>query len=231
MSTPMATASTVEAPVTARAFLLGDEGAAQLRARLAASKGVQDALGGRPGRAIARMLDEQVADMAAGFLDVDLGGVALRGWALHERLRKAAFETAAAPGSMCIVDLANHTVSSTWRPRIELVVGGAARAHVAFELTVAFEVSGLAGVVEEGLLVRLGGGTCLVSVRFGVAGQTLAERSARFDPGLAIPLGRGVPLIQGVASRAERAAREDETEAVISLPRDRVSPERPGVSL
>lgn len=196
MTTGVGSEPVITRPVAARVFLFGDQSVVELADRLADSNVLHDA-GAATGALSAagrKILDDQLAPLADSFLDVDLGGVAAAGWKLHEQLVTAARETLATPGQRSVLDLASHRIESSWHPRIELVVGARAVAHIAFELTVVFDVTGLSAGVAGGRLVQLGGGRCRVEVSFAVGGQTLAERSAQFDPQLAIPLGPGLPI-------------------------------------
>lgn len=197
-----------EPALDVRAFLLGDAGPAALR------DGLREALAQHPpdglarlGRSARGLLDEQLADAAAGLLDVDLGATAVAGWRRHQQLVQAARETRDAPGLTLLVDLAAHRTTSTWRPRVELVVAGGAAAHVTFELSVTLEVVGLMAAVAGGRLTRLGGGRGTLTARLAVGGQVLAERSAPFDAHRSVRLGDGVPLLT--------APRPEETPAVV----------------
>ena len=199
MTTRAGSESMIAEPMSARVFLYGDESVTRLKEHLANSDilegtGVQATALGSIAR---RMRDDQLAPIADSFLDVDLGKVATAGWRLHEQLIAAARETQADPALTTIVDVASHQIDSTWRPRVELVIGSSPIAHLTFELTVTFDITGLSAAVSSGRLTQIGGGRCRVKVTFALGGRTLAERSALFDPHIALPLG-GIALPVGV---------------------------------
>lgn len=185
----------VEPALDVRTFLLGDEGPAALRERLREAVDRDSADRPEVTRALRRVADEQLAEVAAGFLDIDLGATAVGGWRLHGQLRDAARETAATPGLTTIVELAEHRMTSTWRPRIDIVLGPTTLAHLAFELAVTFDIVGLHASVTAGRLTRLGGGRGQLEAVFSFGGQRLVERRAPFDAHLSVRLGPGVPLL------------------------------------
>jgi len=196
MTTLAGSEPVIAEPMTARVLLYGDEGLTQLKEQLSDIDILHDAgaEAGALGSVARKMLDDQLAPIADSFLDVDLGQVATAGWRLHEQLLAAARETRATPGLTSIVDLASHRIESTWHPRVEAVSGSHPVAHFTFELTVAFDITGLSAAVVAGQLTQIGGGRCRVQVSFRIGGRTLAQRSARFDPHLAFPLGAGIAL-------------------------------------
>lgn len=190
----------------ARAFLLGDGGVDLLRERLraAADLDLPDGPGGLPSR-LRGALDEQVAEAAAGFLDVDLGATAVAGWRTYEQLLAAARETRRTPGLTTVVELAEHDLVSTWHPRLDVRLGGARLTSLAFTLTVAFHVVGLHAVVTAARLTRVGGGEGRVRAAFALGGRCLLEREAPFDARVGVPLGDGVPLLGSAEPRPEDA--------------------------
>lgn len=179
-----------------RTFLLGDKGPEALRAELSDAlsemedKGLAKAVSG-PAR---KVLDEELAEVAAGFLDVDLGATAVAGWRLHRQLIAAAQETQRTPGLTQRVPLARHTMTSTWKPRVEVQLGPASLAHLSLEVRVTFVMVGLSATVHGGRLMRLGGGSGTVSARLSLGGHPLVERTAPFDARVSVPLGAGIPL-------------------------------------
>lgn len=179
-----------------RTFLLGDLGPQALRERL-------DELISQPGlegleaigKPVRKALGEELADMAAGFLDVDLGTTAMAGWRKHQDLLRAARETQATPGSTQRLSLAEHTITWTARPRIQVELGGAPLAKLVLEVEVSFTLVGLQATVTAGRLARLSGGSGTVTASLSFGGHPLTQRTAPFDAGAGISLGQGVPLL------------------------------------
>jgi hypothetical protein len=199
MSTALAAPPT-EPALDVRTFLLGDDGPAALRDALrdAVDREAAEAPDGerpRTTKVLRRVAADQLAETAAGFLDVDLGAVVVAGWRKHRQLREAAQQTAADPGLRVIVELAEHRVTARWRPRVEVVLGPTTLAHLEFELAVGLRLAGLHAGVSGGRLTELAGGTGDLQATFSLGGQTLAERKAPFDASATVPLGRGVPLL------------------------------------
>jgi hypothetical protein len=65
---------------------------------------------------------DQVAVVAHGLLDLDLGELMVAGWRRQGQLAAAAERTAANPGSSEVVELATHRISSAHHPSVELLV-------------------------------------------------------------------------------------------------------------
>jgi hypothetical protein len=65
---------------------------------------------------------DQVAVVAHGLLDLDLGELVVAGWRKQGQLAAAAERTAANPGSSEVVELATHRISSAHHPSVELLV-------------------------------------------------------------------------------------------------------------
>lgn len=197
-----------------RAFLFGGDTPAAVQERLRKAledEGVVDA-SSLPAGAL-RLLQGQLAEMAAGFLDVDLGSAAIAGWRRHEQLKAAALQTRASPELTVIVELATHRMTCTWRPRIEVTVGPAVAAHLTFELKVTFDLVGLTASVSGGRLTGLGGGRGTLTAILAVGGHTLAERAAPFDAHRSVALGRGVPLLRGGNSSSTPSVVEQRQES------------------
>jgi hypothetical protein len=199
MSTTLDTAA-ARPVVDVRALLLGDDGPAALHDALrdAVNAETADRTDGAPprvARVLRRLADDRLAETAAGFLDVDLGAVAVAGWRRHRQLREAARETASDPGLTVLVELAEHRVSSRWRPRVDVIVNGTTLAHLAFELRVTLRMVALHAAVNGGRLTELAGGHGDLRAAFSLGGRTLVERRAPFDVRLAVRLGDGVPLL------------------------------------
>jgi hypothetical protein len=188
-------ATGLDGRVTARSFLFGPDGLAELGQRLedadvlsAAADGL-----GAAGESLWRVGGQQLAGVASDFLELDLASVALSGWRKHRELLAAADRTRGTT-QRAVVPLGNRDISLVQTPSIDVMVGEATLTVVRFELRVDIAVLGVAGVVRDGALVALTGGGCEVTVSFSAAGVRLAEKTGRIDPHLAIPLGGGLPL-------------------------------------
>jgi hypothetical protein len=124
---------------------------------------------------------DQVAVVANGLLDLDLGDLVVAGWRKQGQLAAAAERTAANPGSSEVVELATHRVSSAHHPFVELLVNDVHVATVTFDLEVEFIVKALVATVRDGHLVSLHSGTCDVVATLAAEGFQLASRRAHFE--------------------------------------------------
>jgi hypothetical protein len=194
----MTAAVALDEPFSVRQFLTGDG-----RDTLADLAGTLAEQGG--GRAASRVLRQasdsvrsavgaEVMRAVDALLDLDLGGLLLAGWRKHRSLTAAAQQSHAAPRTSIVVSLAEHTVTSTHRPRVDLLVRDKRVASVHLQLSVRFTVRGLAATVRDGKLVALTGGAAEIGVELSVEDQELAHRTRRVDLPLVVRLGDGVPL-------------------------------------
>ncbi len=124
---------------------------------------------------------DQVAVVAHGLLDLDLGDLVVAGWRKQGQLAAAAERTAANPGSSEVVELATHRVSSAHHPFVELLVNNVRVATVTFDLEVEFIVKALVATVRDGHVVSLRSGTCDVVATLAAEGVQLASRRAHFE--------------------------------------------------
>jgi hypothetical protein len=194
----MTAAIAMDEPFSVRRFLTGDgrDSLAELAGTLAEQGG------GRVATRVLRQASDSVRSAVGaevmrsvdGLLDLDLGGMLLAGWRKHRALTAAAQQSRAAPGTSFVVSLAEHTVTSTHRPRVDLLVREKRVARVHLELSVRFTVRGLAATVRDGKLVALTGGAAEIDVELSVEDRQLAHRTRRVDLPLVVRLGDGVPL-------------------------------------
>jgi hypothetical protein len=187
-------------PLTAAAFLFGDakENSVDALAHALHEHGVLGALGegvtklSRAGRNAA---NDQIATVAHGLLDLDLGGLVIAAWGKYADLMAAAKRTFATPDSSEVVELATHTITSAHHPFVELLVNDAHVATVHFELAVKFVVKGLVAAVQHGRLVAVHSGDCDVTATVAAEGRQLAKREAHLQLPLLVRLGGGIPLL------------------------------------
>jgi len=123
----------------------------------------------------------QVAVVAHGLLDLDLGDLVVAGWRKQGQLAAAAERTAANPGSSEVVELATHRVSSAHHPFVELLVNDVHLATVTFDLEVELVVKALVVTVRDGHVVSLHTGSCDVAATLAAEGVQLVSRRAHFE--------------------------------------------------
>jgi hypothetical protein len=132
---------------------------------------------------------------AKGLLDVDLTGFLVSGWQKHREVIAAARRTVAAPGSIELVDLATHQITTTWHAAVHLVVDNQRVATVELGLSVVFDISALVAGIRGGRLVAVHSGRCDVTATLTVQDTKVISRQVHLElPGI-IPLGRGIGLL------------------------------------
>ncbi|MFK0046199.1 hypothetical protein ACIQU4_19255 [Streptomyces sp. NPDC090741] len=194
----MTTAPVVE-PLTVRDLLLGPQGQnpEALADSLQAHGAVTGLLPGGHGLTTAadRAVGRELAGVINGFLDLDLVSLVASGWSKYKVLKEAALRTRRSPGSEEVVALATHTISSAHHPSVDLLVDGAQAATVAVNLTVLFRISGLVGVVRDGLLVAARSGQCAVEAKLAVRDIVVASREGRLDLPARLRLRKPIDLL------------------------------------
>jgi hypothetical protein len=129
---------------------------------------------------------DQVAVVANGLLDLDLGDLVVAGWRKQGQLAAAAERTAANPGSSEVVQLASHRIGSVHRPFVDLIINDVHLATVNFELDIEFLVRGLVATVRAGHIVSLHSGSCDATATLAAEGIRLAHRQTNFQLPLVI---------------------------------------------
>jgi hypothetical protein len=177
-------------PFTVSTFLFGeDQDTEQALAQALHEHGVLGFMGttlehiSEDGREAA---SNQVAAVAHGLLDLDLGDLVIAGWRKQGQLAAAAERTAANPGTSELVELATHRVSSVHHPYVELLINDRRVTTVNFELDLQIEVKALVATERDGHLVRLHSGDCDLSATLTAEGVRLASRRRQFDLPLAV---------------------------------------------
>lgn len=188
--------------LSARTFLLGDAVAdtGEVLARSLSEHGApQSAIRGLGGLSAAalQVVNREVATVADGLLNLDLGTLLITGWRKYTDLTKAAERTLVRPDSEELVVLAKHRIVSTHHPSVDLIVDEAKTHTFIFKLTVVFDLNAVAAVVRRGELVALRGGECVVTATLTLEATPLElTRKGSIDLGLAVPLRRPIPLAQ-----------------------------------
>jgi hypothetical protein len=205
----MTTAPTTQptSTLTASVFLFGegDEGVQALARALdeqgvvASLRTVLTKLSG-PGL---RAVGDQVAVVAHGLLDIDLGDLLSAGWRRFDDLVDAARRTVSSPGTREVVDLVTHTISSSHHPHVELLVDDVVVARLGLDLDLAFTVKGAVATVHGGRMVALHTGDCYLVGTLSAQGKELAAKDRTMQLPLLLALGDGIPLLgAGAVARA-----------------------------
>jgi hypothetical protein len=145
---------------------------------------------------------------AKDLLNADPIGYLVSGWQKHREVIAAARRTMAAPGSIELVDLDTHQITTTQRSAVSLLVDDRPTATVELGVSVMFTVSALVAGIRGGRLVAVHSGRCKVTGTLAVQDTEVISRQVAFElPGI-IPLGRGIALL---ADRDHSVSTGDET--------------------
>jgi hypothetical protein len=181
-------------PLTAARLLFGeDQDTEPALARALDDKGVLGSLDSalrQLSQAGRQAASRQVADVAHGLLDLDLGDLVAAGWRKEGELAAAAERTAADPGSTEVVELASHRISSRHHPVVDLLVNDVHMATIGFELDIEFLIRTLVATVRGGHIVSLHSGTCEATATLAAEGVQVASQRVSFE----LPLVIGWPL-------------------------------------
>jgi hypothetical protein len=140
-------------------------------------------------------VSSQIASVAHGLLDLDIGEIVSEGWRRMEDLVQAAQRSVATPGSSEVVDLATHSVSSKHTPRVDLLVNNVVIAKVEFELTLELVLKSVVASIRGGRLVEVHSGDCDITGKLSAEGRQLAKRQAHYAVPALLRLGDGIPLV------------------------------------
>lgn len=137
----------------------------------------------------------EAATVAAGLLQVDLIGVLVAGWRLHQDIVGAARRTLAAPGSTELVSMVTHQVTVAQHPSVNVLVDSRRVATLQLDLSIVFDVMALLAGISAGRLAALHSGRCDVTVTLAVQGTELLTRRAHLKlPGV-VAFGQGIWLL------------------------------------
>jgi len=126
-------------------------------------------------------------------LGFPLADVVAQAWTRHKTLLAAAERTREKGRE--VVALADHTITSVHRPRIDLAVDGLPLASITVTLDLSVRVVGVAGVVEKAALVGLESGATTVTATLKIDGQQVAKRQHQFDARRLVTLDRPCELL------------------------------------
>jgi hypothetical protein len=204
------TSAPAQTGLTIRTFLLGNgsDDAATIR-QLLSERDIVRGCGGDLTRLTQQgreAVEEQLASVTAGLLDLDLGDLLIGAWRSRERLVEAARQTRRRPGRREVVQLGAHRVTLSRNPTIELLIDGVRVHTFRFQLTVIFDVEVAALVIRDGLLTALKAGdgavACTLTLEMPGADVELVNQQRKIRLHLIVNIGHGIPLLQEPDARA-----------------------------
>ena len=191
--------------ISARSFVLagGEDSDVELLERSLREQGAlgaADVTVASLGAGTRSLLERELAVVVSGLLDVGLDDVLLAGWRKHRALRDAGQRSlATSPHGEELVELAQHTVSSTHSPHVELLVNGKRVATIEATIVLSLDVDALVAVVSGGKLTALRSGSCLARLVVNVQDREIVRRERTFEALLHVALGDGVDLVSSVS--------------------------------
>jgi hypothetical protein len=192
----MMTTSLLDETATAHDLLFGGQ-SVQATDALAESLREQDTLNTLvahcPG--VLSLAEHEVAREADKLLSLDLFDLLIDGWKKYDALIDAARRTRDKPGKEEKVELATHQIKFSQPSTVEVFINGKSAGTLKVELSIAFKVAALRGLVSQARLTEIETGTCTVTGAIAVDGNELAKRQRAFDLPGAIRLRGGVPLL------------------------------------
>jgi hypothetical protein len=127
-----------------------------------------------------QVLDSKLRDGFTQLLQrLDLASLVIEGWLTYNKLIEAAHRSRSAPERPEKVVLNTHQITSTHQPILDVIVNETQRHSVRLNLTITFDLHLVRAVVQNGALVALESGSCLVSVTLAiedVPGEIKRER-------------------------------------------------------
>lgn len=109
-----------------------------------------------------RLLAGQIADRLDELLAMDVATLAEKAWLTYDRLIAAGYRTAARRDSE-VVEIGRHTITSTHHPEVDVIVDERLVTTVHFVVTVGMDVEALVAAVQQGFLVALHPGPCVLT--------------------------------------------------------------------
>jgi hypothetical protein len=156
-------------------------------------------------RRLRPLAGRQLALAVAEVLSFPVGDLLVAGWRTHSALRAAGWATLRHPGARELVTLASHRITTTYHPRINLIVDGVEIETVTFDLAIDATVDSLQAIVRAGRLAEIQSGRTGLKVGLSWRGVELASATAEIDAALTVSLGDGVELVSFAEPRRPHA--------------------------
>jgi len=145
-----------------------------------------------------------VLDKVSEELNFDVTDVLIDAWKLRSALLKAAHETYEGPERRQEVVLRTYAIPWNREMDVDVSVNGVHLPKLTLDLSVKMQVTSLAVVVEYGRLTKVDGGYGKVTAVLKVKDPEpppdcppIAKREYPFDARYELPIGAGIPLIDG----------------------------------
>jgi len=111
----------------------------------------------------------QVADAVAGLLTMPVGNLIFHAWTKHQAIRHACAQTAGRAGGAASVVVAEHTLETTHRPRVNLDIAGRQVPILDLVVTLTLHIESVVVTVFEGRVTGCEPGAATSTAELGVA--------------------------------------------------------------
>lgn len=211
--------TTLLAMPTTVAYLLGAHDPAVLARALHDGEVAAHTLAGarRVAASAHRSFDERVAQVLHQLLSVDLGGLVVEGWSGRADLADAVARTRLGRGD-AEVALADHRITSTHRPAVDVLAGGNAVTALRFDVVVTLQLRGVLTLVRNGLLVAVHRGQLVADAELSLDGRPLVAGTGRGAVRSVLRLGDGLVLPGIARPDSDPDERPDGPSTVLHLP-------------
>jgi hypothetical protein len=204
------------------AFGLDDESMREIRAKVAASRAAVELARGALSRSAPALLEGavgEVHDRIDEILSTPVSAILADAWRAYAPFFKYCDPVKYPPGDTAEVELDTHTVRSSLRPYVEVVVDGKRVGRIDFQVDVEVRLDAAILVIRYGRFMELRAGRSTFAGRFAVEEVVLAQTEKRFPLPGSISFGEdGIPIRPGVAPAPTEAPVAPAPDAVVPLP-------------
>lgn len=181
--------------LTIRDFLMArTEDARQAIERSETGAKLKEAVDKLPGidwAPVAKEIEAKIGEI----LEVDLLGVLLGGWKKYKQLQEYRDVTKHPPEETILLSLAEHAISSSHHPKIEILAAEAPLGTLEFTITLALKLEGIVLKVRGGRIREICAGRCRGKGTLACAGvELLAKETDRFELPGRFSLGEGIEI-------------------------------------
>jgi hypothetical protein len=121
----------------------------------------------------------QAADMIRSLTNIPLADVLVAGWNQHARFAKYTNPAEFPPEKENRVPLATHHITSSYKPKLELLVDGRPEGSIPLELDLDLALEGVDLFIQAGRFTRVAGGRARLTGTLKFADKTVWERATR----------------------------------------------------
>jgi hypothetical protein len=190
------------------AFGLDDASMREIRAKVAASRAAVELARGTLGRSAPALLEGaigQVHERIDEILRTPLSSILADAWRTYAPFLEYCDPAKHPPGDTAEVELESHTVRSSLRPYVEIVVDGKRVGRIDFQVEAEVRLDAAILLIRNARFMGLRAGRSTFAGTFALEEVILARTEKRFPLPGSISFGDGIPIRPGVAPVSEAA--------------------------